>query len=111
MARGRLWGRGKEGVETSWKARAGQVVPRWNAMWKSLKLILEKWSPQDAVLVSSAAFHGVISGMLSLGGLACTQLPCRNAALGPGAAFYSLFPAVSNSCLSGTASGLPFPGR
>lgn len=105
-----------EHVTTNWNARVGQVVSRWSTMWKSLDLILKEWSPRGASLFFPLHFTMLPQTFRPTQSLvsdptAATQLPCRTAGLGPGAAFYSLSPAASDNCLSGVMSKLPFHGR
>lgn len=74
-----------------------------------LNSILEERSLGTPSPVSSAACHHAIPQGHSASGIwpAATSQPQAWA----GAAFHSLSPTASNSCLSGTAGKLPFPGR
>lgn len=104
----------------SWKnsgasASVGQVISRRNRV-KSFNLILKEWCPQGAILffllhcmMLPQTFKPTQSP--ESGPPVAAQLQCRTTGLGPGAAFCSLSPAASDSCLSGVATKLPFHGR
>ena len=94
------------------KARVGQVVPQWNALFE-FRSILEEWCPRALSPVSSAEeMTPSFKVMQSLGSgpTSADQPLFRTTGLGR-SSFHSMSPAASTSCLSGTASRLLFPGR